>query len=388
MESDKFFDQVEQWLFRSCLPFWAAHGPDRQYGGFIEDLTLDGADAARDFKRVRVPCRQVYAFSHAKVLGFDDGAPLIIDGVEYLATRAWMPEKQAFARRLTRAGDVLDDTIDLYEHAFALFAFAWAYRATGEAACAQWAGKTADAIERHLRAPGTPGFYHQTPAEGWRQQNPHMHLLEASLAAYEFLGEDRYRDFAREVAGLFRSKFFDRKNQTLTEFFQDDWVRAPGEAGEIVEPGHHYEWAWILRRCAAVLGEDFSTEIDALVGFANAHGVDPRSHAARNCVSRTGEILDGGSRTWPNTERVKAGVVLLEGGDMTGAEMVRQSAGLLLARYLSSSAGVQIPAGGWIDAFDADGRPAAKLMPASTLYHVVLAFVETLRVKDLITGKG
>ncbi len=381
MEPDNFFDQIDNWLFQSCLPFWAEHGRDRQYGGFIEDLNLDGSDAARDFKRVRVPCRQVYAFSHAKLLGFDDGAPLIMDGVEYLATRAWMPDKQAFARRLTRAGEVLDDTIDLYEHAFALFAFAWAYRATGEAACAQWAGKTADAIEMHLRSRETPGFYHQIPADCWRQQNPHMHLLEASLAAYEFIGEDRYRDFAREVAGLFRSKFFDHENHTLTEFFEADWARAPGEAGDIVEPGHHFEWAWILRRCGGVLGEDFSAEIRGLVAFANEHGVDPRTHAARNSVSRAGSPIDGGSRTWPNTERVKAGVALLESGDRRGADMVRQSMSLLLTRYLTSYGGVQIPDGGWIDAFDAAGQPMAKLMPASTLYHVLLACSEYLRLR-------
>jgi mannose-6-phosphate isomerase len=38
--------------------------------------------------------------------------------------------------------------------------------------------------------------------------------------------------------------------------------------------------------------------------------------------------------------------------------------------------------GGWIDHFAADGSILAKDMPASTGYHVVLAFAELIRVMD------
>ena len=34
----------------------------------------------------------------------------------------------------------------------------------------------------------------------------------------------------------------------------------------------------------------------------------------------------------------------------------------------------------WIDRFDADGQVATEVMPASTGYHVVLAFAELIRV--------
>jgi mannose/cellobiose epimerase-like protein (N-acyl-D-glucosamine 2-epimerase family) len=48
---------------------------------------------------------------------------------------------------------------------------------------------------------------------------------------------------------------------------------------------------------------------------------------------------------------------------------------LLLTRYLAHK-----PDGTWIDAFDGEGRPVVKSIPASTLYHVFLAFAEVLRV--------
>jgi N-acylglucosamine 2-epimerase/mannose-6-phosphate isomerase len=55
--------------------------------------------------------------------------------------------------------------------------------------------------------------------------------------------------------------------------------------------------------------------------------------------------------------------------------VVRSSGSLLLERYLAHT-----PHGTWVDAFDAGGAPTAEFIPASTLYHVFLAFAELLRV--------
>ena len=57
------FDAVRAWVFQDALPFWAAHGVDRVHGGFLEEVGLDGAPTACGFKRVRVICRQTYAFA-------------------------------------------------------------------------------------------------------------------------------------------------------------------------------------------------------------------------------------------------------------------------------------------------------------------------------------
>ena len=44
------------------------------------------------------------------------------------------------------------------------------------------------------------------------------------------------------------------------------------------------------------------------------------------------------------------------------------------------------PAGTWMDCFDAEGRPVADHIPASILYHVLLAVAELLRLEDRIKG--
>lgn len=368
-------DAVEHWMFRAALPWWAAHGLDRRHGGYVEHMTLDGHDGAAPFKRTRVTARQIYVFSHAHVLGFRDGAELARHGADFLTTRTWNGPERGFARLLTRNGGELDPTPDLYDHAFCLHAFAWLYQATGDPAARDWMHRTLDFVETRLRHPSGDGFHDELPPPGRRQQNPHMHLAEAALASHAATGEQRFADLARELAGMFVRSFFDPDSATLGEVFTEDWRRIPGDEGRRIEPGHHLEWAWILACCRRELGLDLSAQIRAAVGFAERHGIDPVSHATYDVVRDDGVPLERGSRTWPNTERLKAAVALLELDGTDPTRVFDETCALLLERYLAHR-----PEGTWMDAFDGAGRPLAKTIPASTLYHLFLAFAEVLRV--------
>jgi mannose/cellobiose epimerase-like protein (N-acyl-D-glucosamine 2-epimerase family) len=370
-------EAIRSWMFDQALPFWAAHGLDREHGGYVEQLTLDGRDAAIDFKRTRVACRQVYVFSHAATMGWSAGAMLAEPGVAYLIDRAWQGPDKGFAKLTTRDGHVLDATPDLYDLAFVLFAFSWRHRALKDQLSLGWMHRTLDFIEQHMRHPGGLGFWHQLPPEGFRLQNPHMHLTEACLAAFEATGDQRFADHAKALVQLFRTKFFDAASGTLAEYFNDDWSRASGDRGRLTEPGHQLEWAWILNSARKLLGVNTSAEIRAAIGFAERHGVDRTTAVTYNSVRDDGVPIDRGSRTWPNTERIKAAVALYELDGVDPAPVIDQTAELLLQRYLSHN-----PPGTWIDAFDADGKPTVKTIPASTLYHVFLAFAEVLRIAD------
>ena len=370
-------ETIRSWMFDQALPFWAAHGLDADNGGYVEQLTLDGADAGVAFKRTRVAARQIYVFSHAAVMGWKAGLALGAPGMDYLTTRAWQGADKGFARTLTRTGEVLDATPDLYDQAFVLFAFAWRHRATKDAASHDWMHRTLDYVDAHMRHPGGLGFWHELPPTGWRQQNPHMHLTEACLAAHAATGEVRFAEAARRLVELFRAKLFEVKTGTLAEYFADDWSRAPGDDGRIVEPGHLFEWCWILNQARKQLGMDVGAEIRAAFRFAQTHGVDAKTGVTYNSVRDDGAPLNTGSRSWPNCERIKAAIALWELDGVEPGPVIDASADVLLTRYQARE-----PAGVWMDAFDAEGREAARTVPASTLYHVFLAFAEVLRITD------
>lgn len=362
-------------MFDAALPRWAANGLDREHGGYVEQMTPEGRDAGIAFKRTRVTARQIYVFSHAHMLGFAPGLELARHGIDYLAAKTWGGPDKGFARKLTREGALLDPTPDLYDHAFTLFAFAWHHKATGDAASRDWMHRTLDYIETHLRVIDGEGFWHELPPKGWRQQNPHMHLTEACLAAFEATGEARFSTLAKEIVGVFTRRFFDLESRTLAEYFTDDLARAPGDDGRIIEPGHQLEWAWILNSCRKQLGLQVAPQIRALAAFAETHGVDPVTKITFNAIHDDGTPIDRASRTWPNTERIKAAIALYELDGVDPAPVIESSAGILVDRYLSRT----LP-GTWIDVVNANGRPVPGNAPASTFYHVFLAFAEVLRI--------
>lgn len=366
---------VHHWLVNLALPFWLENGVDLVNGGFVEALDIHGNDNNSPFKRTRVTARQIYVFSYAHEIGVSGAKAAVEHGLDHLLNRAWISDKVGFARRVSQGGDVIDPTPDLYDLAFVLFALSWAYRATGRKDLSGWATRTLDVTEHLLRDKEGEGFWHDAERKGWRQQNPHMHLLEAALAAYEAFGDERYADLAREIAELFATRFWDAENKVLPEFFDREWTPAPCAEGDITEPGHQFEWAWILNNCKRLVGVDRSDLVRSLCNTAEARGVDRKTGLTFNQVSRTGKLLDGGSRTWPNTERLKAAVALYELDGNDPSATIESSVQALFKYHLDHT-----PAGTWTDAFDAAGKPLAKAIPASTLYHVVLAFAEVLRI--------
>lgn len=380
MKQDIFFD-LRHWMFEAALPFWSTEGLDRNHGGYVEHFTLAGEPYTAT-KRVFVICRQIYVFAHASLLGWPDGTELVDHGFRFLEN-AWLGDGDGWARRLDAEGRVIDPTPDLYVLSFALFALAWYYRLSNDPDALARAHETLDFIETRMRHASGLGFLHKYPAQGPRQQNPHMHLVEGLLALAEFTGQQRFVDAARKLVGLFVSRLYNAKTQTLAEFFGDDWSELETPEGQLTEPGHQFEWAWIIANYQRLAGENLRSTIVGLHASAEAHGVDPIRHATYNGVRKDGLPLNKESRIWPNTERMKAAVALFE---LTGRDPLTdldQSGRLLLDAYL-------LPAlpGRWFDNLNEAGTSVADKIPTSSLYHLFLAFAEALRVEPKLAAPG
>lgn len=358
--------RVREWLFKSCLPLWAATAWDARRGGFVEALDLAGRPLDTLERRGRVLPRQIYAFSHALLLGWEDkrATDLVCMGLDYLDTRARHPGG-GWAGLLSPDGEALSDVRTLYDHAFVVLGSAYAFMATGDTRARDMAHEALNFIEERLRDPRCGGFFDGEPHGQVRRSNPHMHLLEACLAMHMATGENRHLDLAREVVFLFEEKFFDSRSGALTETFAADWSRAPGEAGDLVEPGHCYEWAVLLGFFEEEEGRDLISWRRRLIGFADRVGQDEHGFAL-DAVDRQARVMRGSRRLWPQLEMFRARLFHPDTAPPGEAGRVLER---ILDSYLARG-----PVGGWVDMFDADGRPAAKTVPASMLYHMLTAF--------------
>ena len=154
------------------------------------------------------------------------------------------------------------------------------------------AGATLDLLHARLAAPH--GGFWDGASEDWqphtalRRQNPHMHLLEALLAWHAATGEERWLNEARAIVRLFETRFFDPATGTLGEFS----ARLAPAQGHVVEPGHQFEWVWLLHRWRAQSGETgMAAAAEALYATALRHGFDPEHGGIHDQIHRTGAPL-------------------------------------------------------------------------------------------------
>lgn len=379
--------RLRPWLCDVLLSFWAASGFDPVHGAFVEKFEPEGRPSDEDYTRVRVQARQIYVFSHAAVAGFSDvGLARAESAFAFLQQHAWDGTAGGWFQRLRRSGPPLDRTKDSYDHAFMLLAMAWLYRAGGNSHVLERARETIvffDGALGQTRGGVFDGYAEQQFAAGRelplpRRQNPHMHLLEAFVALYEASGDPFWRDHAARILELFNRHFF--KDGQLVEFFDRDWREIPHEGRCLREPGHFFEWTWLLHRYATLTG-DTSVEpaMRQLHDWAWRHGVDRESGApwvAFEECDPGGKVLAGGhKRLWPQTEAVKSALAIYE---RFRDDTALKQAKLLLGGLFTNFASLERP--DWREQTDRDGRLLRDGMPSSSLYHLFLAVAEAVRV--------
>ena len=364
------------WCKHDALPLWASKGVDPA-GGFWETLNLDASPVEDALRRVRVQARQCYVFAQAAHLGwFDNAKPVADHGWNYLTTKGMAGadahgfEFAGIAHLLNPDGSLHDGWRDSYAQAFLILASAWRYRAFDNGKALNMLEAITGFMNTELKA-DNGGWAEGLPATKPRRQNPHMHLFEAFLAAYEATNDKSYLSDADHVFDLFEKHFYDSEHKTLLEFFEDDWTPHK-ETGDITEPGHLMEWAWLIYNYARLSGrKDVIAYADAMFETAMATGMNAETGLLRNEVLKDGTVTRGNSRLWPQTEFIKASVVRARAG-VPGA---LDDAAMMIDRMFTYYLDVPV-AGGWHDERNEDGDVISKDMPSSTFYHIFCAAAE------------
>lgn len=356
-------DRIEAW-FEAAWSFWLERGLDPN-GLFYEQVDLDGRPDPASPRRVRVQARQLFTTARAVAAGHRSARPVLERAFPVVEARCWDPSG-GWIHLLGPDGTAQDRLRDTYDQAFMLFGLCEA-DAAGLPGARALADRTLDFIDQALLDRSNGSVREGVPPSLPRRANPHMHLLEAMLAWHARTSEAAFLDRADRIAGLFRSHFFDPVTGTVGEYFTDDLRPAALPEGGAAEPGHQFEWSWLLHRLAKAGGMSLLAEAGQLYRTALAHGLGPDGFAVDEC-DRSGRQTRRTRRTWPQTELIKSHLV--NGAPGAAAE----TAIAVLDSYLAT----RLP-GLWIDQFDEAGRPCVETVPASTLYHLVIAFEELLR---------
>lgn len=361
------------WLVEDAMPLWSSSGIDPESGSFVERLDLTGAPI-REPRRARVQPRQLYAFSMAAMLGWDGPVDALLRrGLKTYLAR-YRREDGLFRTLVDADGVPLDDSMVVYDQAFAILACATMQAVVGpDAGMTALAHAILDRLTATLRHP-VAGFEENSSRSLPLASNPHMHLFEAFIAWIERREHPRWREEADAIAALAQARFIDPHSGMLREFFDGDWSPAAGTPGRIVEPGHQFEWAWLLLRRAELTGQPAPGSALRLIEIGETLGVDPARGVAMNALLDDGSRHDAGARLWPQTERLKANcaAAMMTGETRYWAQAVAAAEGLM--RYLDTPV-----RGLWRDKMMPDGGFVEEPAPASSFYHIVAAIAELNR---------
>ena len=370
-------EKAKSWLFDCALPLWWETGFDRNIGCFHERINLDGTPAQLP-RRIRVQARQTFVYASAGRLGWSGPwREATTAGAEVLLNKAFQADGSTIFS-LDETGNPKDTRRDLYDVAFVVYALAHAGAVLERKDCHAAAERLLDWTYANWSHPAGGFFEGELTPVPPRRQNPHMHMLEALLATYEATGNRLQLERAAGIAKLFGSKFMDQRWGALLEYFDDKWTPAPGDEGRITEPGHQFEWSWLLDRFQRHTGIDVSTESRRVYVHGETYGVDAEGVTVDE-VWAEGGMRTPTSRFWPHTERIKANIIRVEASrDPVAAANVVQAFDVLMTYC-------DLPVRGlWRDRRNPDGSFVEEAAPASSFYHAMLALTELIRVSELI----
>ena len=357
--------KARRWLLEAAFPLWSTAGFDAASGQFVEQLGQDGAPSAATPRRTLVQARQLYVFAVAARMGWTGLWRTVMNAAADSLLAHGRTDDGDWIFAFDANGRPLDTRLDLYTQAFAIFGLAHAAEALDRSDLMDAAVQTRRRLEDAWRAPAG-GFIEGDVHLGVRRQNPHMHLFEAITVLWEVGGDPADAALGAELLSLFEARFV--ASCGVLEYFDDDLVPLGDARGRVVEPGHGFEWSWLVDRWTATGGAARPELIDQL--YASASQGVSAGGVALDEVWTDGAVKSASARLWPQAERLKAA---LARSGRTGDRSDALQAHSALVGYLDDSR-----PGLWRDRRLAEGGWSDGPAPASSGYHVVGALSELI----------
>ncbi len=372
----------ESWLSECVFPLWTAAAIDPLNGGFVESLDANALPLP-GARRALVQARQIYAYTEAlkmNILSRETVEPIIRKNVEFIA--CYSLESGAYVHAVDANGKPVQLQCELYTQAFMLFGLARAYDCLKDAAIKARALKLANYLLRE-RQNKAGGFTELKNGNVVYQSNPHMHLFEALIEWLRIDHEVVWKELAQQIYHLCKDKFVNNSIGVVAEYFSKDWQPVREQNTFVFEPGHQYEWAWLLIQYEDAVHIKHTPLSNHMFQLAETYGVDKASHLAFDELSSDFSVKKSSSRFWPQCERIKAAVQLglhTQPDEHAKYCLVADQAFAALATYF------EMPIRGlWHDTKDGE-KFILQPSKASSLYHIINALSEYKLKRALLKG--
>lgn len=371
------------WLANSVFPLWTRHGIDKSTGGFIESLTDEG-HATLSPRRAMVQARQIYSYTQAakmQIISKSEATQIVMQNVGFLLRNYSLPTG-AFLHAVNTDESPESLQCELYTQAFVLFGLAQAYEISSQAHVQQRAKELLNYLNTQRQAP-QGGFTEIKNHEILYQSNPHMHLFEAALAWAKIDPDPIWMNLAKDLFALCKNRFIDPELGVICEYFTEDWQVLRERGRFVFEPGHQYEWSWLILQFSKLLQNSMGAIPQKLFDTAEKYGLRRPEGLVVDELWSDFTVKKNSSRFWPQCERIKAALEL--GLVASGSSQIRYAqaadeAMQALWTYLEAA-----PKGQWQDTQLELGQFVPQATKASSLYHIINAISDYIEKRPALT---
>lgn len=255
-------------------------------------------------------------------------------------------------------GAPLDQRKDLYTHAFIIFACAHYWAKVREPLVESVLNAALQVVLEQFSTGN--GLYEASLDHDWSSlgsgplQNPLMHLAEAFLATLSVREDPTVQSALLALTDGMQQHFIEPVHNVMLE-------KPRGAVDNWFEPGHQFEWLFLLASSPLLRGTALHGSLDRAFGFAEQVGVDPQTGAVCGMLAPDGTLRDGTQRIWAQAEYLRALTLRPE-----GAERVQRQLLALQQRFLYT--------GGWYECRDGQGNVSREDMPSTTPYHLATCY--------------
>ncbi len=249
---------------KRLFDWWAEHLVDDR-GGFYGEIDADDRPVPAAPKSIILNTRLLWFFSAMASSG-DRASGLARRAAEYIRTRFYDTDQGGLYWLLTADGEPEETRKQAYAHAFAIYAFAEYYHATGDAAALAFAHDLQALIEAKYWDAAAGGYIEaldrewNTPADqrlsdkdidAPKTMNTHLHVLEAYTRLHVVAPTEATRAALRRILTVFIDRFTGTDGH-LRLFFDMDW----NDLTRSVSYGHDIEASWLIWEAAKALCEE------------------------------------------------------------------------------------------------------------------------------------
>lgn len=369
------------WFYESFLPGWIERAQDPGGFGFYDLLDQHGQPLQTNRRTLLAQARLLFTFSH---LALKTGNSIFHDAarIAYDALPAFRKTSGNYCRardaNKQHTVELEDNLATSYDQSFVILGLSTWAKLNPDSNIEQELETCWSAIENHLTDTRTGLLLEHDnltdptrPSAPNRAQNPHMHLYEAALQAYEMTQRSIWLERAKQMRSKGLEYFYDQTTGTIIEFIAPDLSTPANRIGQRREIGHQCEWAWLLCREAELGGDTTVRDIaNQLLAFADSHGfasTGAMQGAAFDALAADKSWCEEQFLLWPQTEAVKTYAIRKD--HLDHAQNARHLMLLIFERYFANQ-----PA--FVNQLDNSGKPLWSEALSRLLYHLVLALTE------------